>query len=123
MNGELVMRASSEAEPVLRDPRDGDETEVIEKGAEGGETKRAFLELSASGPLEGEETERVQAEPSDWPPPTDLAASDPREGDETEVTERGGGSRRHLLPVQQDPREGDDTTPIRESPLGPPVRV
>lgn len=45
----------------------------------------------------------------------------PREGDETETTERGGGSKRQIAALG--PRDGDETTPIRESPSEPPVRV
>ena len=89
------MRAQSDTEPLLADPRDGDETEVTEKGGEGGATKRALMA---------------------------LFAFDPREGDETETSERGGSTGR-IFAAQGDPRPGDETTPIRESPLGPPVRV
>jgi hypothetical protein len=52
-----------------------------------------------------------------------LLLSDPREGDETETTERGGGSKRRVSVFQEGPRDGDETTPIRESPLSPTVRV
>jgi len=96
MSGEFDFRAQYELELVLSDPREGDETEVIEKGGGGGTVKRA---------------------------PAALFAVDPREGDETETSERGGGSKRHISTTQEGPRDGDETTPIRESPLGPPVRV
>jgi hypothetical protein len=52
-----------------------------------------------------------------------VKAFDPREGDETETSERGGGSKGRIFTAQGDPRPGDETTPIRESPLRPPVRV
>jgi hypothetical protein len=123
VSDELLLRAQSEIEPVLGDPREGDETEVVEKGDEGGETKRTQTVLSASGPRDGDETETVPESPAESKLRNDAEASDPREGDETETTERGGGSKRHVLPFQEGPRDGDDTTPIRESPLGPPVRV
>lgn len=117
------MRAQSDAEPLLADPRDGDETEVIEKGGGGGETKRALMALRASGPREGDDTEKVQEEPTSSAIRTDSTALDPREGDETETSERDGGSKARIFAAQGDPRDGDETTPIRESPLGPPVRV
>jgi hypothetical protein len=123
MSGEFDFRAQHELELVLSGPRDGDKTEPVEKGGGGGETKRAQLGPSALGPREGEKTEKVQEGPTSSAPRTDLAVSDPREGDETETSERGGGSKRHVIPTQQGPRDGDETTPIRESPLGPPVRV
>jgi hypothetical protein len=100
MFGEFVMRAQSEAEPfepLLSGPREGDETEGSEKGGEGRETKRAHVT---------------------------FFAVDPREGDETDEAERGGGSRQQMIfTAQEGPRPGDGTTPIRESPMGPPVRV
>lgn len=97
MSGEFDIRAQSVLELLLSGPREGDETEVLEKGGGGGETKRIST-------------------------PSDAVASGPREGDETETTERGGGSNRQIVSAQG-PRDGDETTPIRESPLGPPVRV
>lgn len=96
MSGEFDFRAQSEWELLLSGPRDGDETEVVEKGGGNGETKRTASMLIDLGP---------------------------REGDETETTERGGGAKRQISASQADPRDGDETTPIRESPLGPPVRV
>lgn len=96
MSGELDIRAQCELELVLSGPREGDKTEPVEKGGGGGETKRALVTLCALGP---------------------------REGDETETSERGGGSKGWIFAVQGDPRPGDETTPIRESPLGPPVRT
>lgn len=123
MSGELLMRAQSDAEPILDDPRDGDETEVVEKGGGGGETKRARVTLSVLGPREGEDTEKVQETPDSSASRIVPIALDPREGDETETSERGGGSKRRSFVAQGDPRDGDETTPIRESPLGPPVRV
>lgn len=96
MSGEFDFRAQCELELLLCDPREGDETEVVEKGDESGQVKRAA---------------------------TALFALDPREGDETETTERGGGSKRRFALALEDPRDGDETTPIRESPLGPPVRT
>jgi hypothetical protein len=117
------MRAQSEAEPILDDPRDGDETEVTEKGGGGGETKRAQTAFFTSGPRDGDETEQAPAGPMSLLSQIGVRAFDPREGDETETSERGGGSKRRLFAVQGDPRDGDETTPIRESPLGPPVRV
>jgi hypothetical protein len=122
MSGELLMRAQSEAEPVLDDPRDGDETEVVEKGGGGGETKRAQTALFASGPRDGDETEKTPAGPLFSLSRIGMGASDPREGDETETSERGG-SKGRIFTAQGDPRDGDETTPIRESPFGPPVRV
>jgi hypothetical protein len=122
MGFELLTRAQSEVEPFLGDPREGDETEVIEKGDEGGETKRARSTLFASGPRDGEETEKVQEDPSSAAIRSDLIALDPRDGEETETTQRGGGPSGRIT-AQGGPRDGDDTTPIRESPLGPPVRV
>jgi hypothetical protein len=124
MSSELLMRARSDVEPVLDDPRDGDETEVVEKGGGGGETKRALVALYALGPREGDDTEKIQETPTSSALRAD--ALDPREGDETETSERGGGSKGRMgriLAAQGDPRDGDETTPIRESPLGPPVRV
>jgi hypothetical protein len=123
MGFELLMRAQSEVEPVLEDPREGEETETSEKGGEAGETKRAQATHFAMGPREGEETEKVQEDPSSLVIRTDLTALDPREGDETETSERGGGLKGWVFAAQGDPRPGDETTPIRESPLGPPVRV
>lgn len=123
MSGEYLLRAQSEVEPVLDDPRPGDETEVTEKGGGGGETKRALMALCALGPREGEDTEKVQETPTSSALRTDSTALDPREGDETETSERGGGSKGRTFTAQGDPRDGDETTPIRESPLGPPVRV
>ena len=117
------MRAQSEVEPVLEGPREGEETETSEKGGEVGETKRAQATYFAMGPREGEETEKVQEDPSSSASRTDLTALDPREGDETETSERGGGSKGRIFAAQGGPRDGDETTPIRESPLGPPVRV
>lgn len=121
MSGDLLMHAQSDIEPVLDDPRDGDETEVVEKGGGGGETKRALMALCALDPREGDDTEKLQETPTS----SALRASalDPREGDETETSERGGGSKGRIFVAQGDPRDGDETTPIRESPLGPPVRV
>jgi hypothetical protein len=122
-DGELFMRAQSEAEPILDGPRDGDETEVTEKGGGGGESKRAQTALFTSGPRDGDETEKTPAGPLSSLSRIGLGASDPREGDETETSERGGGSKGQIFTAQGDPRDGDETTPIRESPLGPPVRV
>lgn len=123
MSGELLMRAQSEAEPVLDDPRDGDETEVVEKGGGGGETKWAQTALFTSGPRDGDETEKTPAGPLFSLSRIGMGAFDPREGDDTETSERGGGSKGRIFTAQGDPRDGDETTPIRESPLGPPVRV
>jgi hypothetical protein len=66
------MRAQSEVEPVLEDPREGEETETSEKGGEAGETKRAQATHLAMGPREGEETEKVQEDPSSLVIRTDL---------------------------------------------------
>lgn len=115
-DGELLMRAQSDAEPLLSDPREGDETEVTPKGGGGGETKRTLMALCALGPREGEDVEKIQETPNSLALRTDSTALDPREGDETETSERGGGSKERIF-------VGDETTPIRESPLGPPVRV
>lgn len=123
MGFELLMRAQSEVEPVLEGPREGEETETSEKGGGVGETKRAQATHFAMGPREGEETEKVQEDPSSSVIRTDLTALDPREGEETETSQRDGGSQRQPRVVAGDPRDGDDTVPIRESPLGPPVRV
>lgn len=123
MGFELFMRAQSEVEPVLEGPREGEETETSEKGGGVGETKRAQATHFAMGPREGEETEKVQEDPSSLMIRTDLTALDPREGDETETSERGGGSKGWPSAAMGGPRDGDETTPIRESPLGPPVRV
>ena len=123
MSGELLMRTQSDAEPTLDDPREGDETEATPKGGGGGETKRALMALCASDPREGDDTEQIQETPTYSAVRTDSTALDPREGDETETSERGGGSKGHIFIAQGDPRDGDETTPIRESPLGPPVRV
>jgi hypothetical protein len=60
MSRELLMRAQSDVEPVLDDPRDGDETEVVEKGGGGGETKRALVALCALGPREGDDTKKFR---------------------------------------------------------------
>lgn len=117
------MRAQSDAEPILDDPRDGDETEVIEKGGGGGETKRALMALVTSGPRDGDETEKTPAGPVSSLSRIALRAFGPREGDETETSERDGGSKGRIFAAQDDPRDGDETAPIRESPLGPPVRV
>jgi hypothetical protein len=47
--------------PSSFDPREGEETEVTERGGEGGgETKRALGATLALGPREGEETEKIQ---------------------------------------------------------------
>lgn len=123
MGFELLMRAQSEVEPVLEGPREGEETETSEKGGGPVETKRAQAAHFSMGPREGEDTEKVQEDPSSSVTRTDLTALDPREGDETETSERGGGSKGKIFAAQGGPREGDETTPIRESPLGPPVRV
>jgi len=96
MSGEFDSRALSALKLLLSGPREGDETEVLEKGGGGGETKRVAT-------------------------PSDAMAFGPREGDETETTERGGGSKRQISALG--PRDGDETTPIRESPSEPPVRV
>lgn len=118
------MRAQSDAEPTLDDPREGDETEATPKGGGGGgETKRALMALFTSGPRDGDETEKTPAGPISSLSRIGLRAFDPREGDETETSERGGGSKGQIFTAQGDPRDGDETTPIRESPLGPPVRV
>jgi hypothetical protein len=124
MNGELLLRAQSDAEPTLDDPREGDETEATPKGGGGGgETKRALMALFASDPREGDDTEKIQETPTYSAIRTDSTALGPREGDETETSERGGGSKGRFFAAQGGPRDGDETTPIRESPLGPPVRV
>jgi hypothetical protein len=122
MSFELLMRPESEVEPVLAGPRDGDDTETSEKGGGGGETKRAHATQFARGPREGEETEKVQEDPSSAIR-SDVTALDPRDGDETETSQRDGGSQRQTAVSAEDPRDGDDTVPIRESPLSPPVRV
>ena len=121
MSGEFDFRAQCELELVLSGPREGDKTEPSEKGGGGGETKRALVALCALGPREGEDTEKVQESPTSSA--TRTGALDPREGDETETSERGGGSKGRIFAAQGGPRDGDETTPIRESPLGPPVRV
>lgn len=97
----------------LSGPREGDETEVIEKGGGSGESKRASAALFAWGPREGDGTEGV-----DESPPREAVALDPRDGDETEVTERDGGGGSKLKPTAThgDPRDGDDTEKIQESP-------
>lgn len=123
MGFELLMRAQSEVEPVLEDPREGEETETSEKGDEAGETKREQATHLTMDPREGEETEKVQEDPSSLVIRADLTALGPREGDETETSERGGGAKRWAFAAEGDPRPGDETTPIRESPLGPPVRT
>ena len=122
-DGEHLLRAQSDAEPLLGDPRDGDETEVVEKGGGGGETKRAQTALFTSGPRDGDETENAPAGSGSSLSRIGLRAFDPREGDETETSERGGGPKGRIFAAQGGPRDGDETTPIRESPLGPPVRV
>ena len=96
MSSDFDLRAQCKLELVLSGSREGDKTEPSEKGGGGGETKRALMALCALGP---------------------------REGDQTETSERGGGSKGRIFAAQGDPRDGDETTPIRESPLGPPVRV
>jgi hypothetical protein len=123
MSGEFDFCAQCELELVLSGPREGDKTEPLEKGGGGGETKRALMALCALGPREGEDTEKVQETPTSSALRIDSTALDPREGDETETSERGGGSKGRIFAAQCDPRPGDETTPIRESPLGPPVRV
>jgi hypothetical protein len=120
MADEAEFCALSCLELWLSGPREGDETEVIEKGGGSGESKRASAALFSLGPRKGDGTEGVDESPA-----SDAVALDPRDGDETEVTERdgGGGSKLRPAAIHGDPREGDETTPIRESPLGPPVRV
>lgn len=110
----------AEQELWLTGPREGDETEVIEKGDDAGESKRIPIGLFALGPRKGDGTEDVAESPS-----RDAVATGPREGDETEETMRDGGWRSKLRPaaIHNGPRDGDETTPIKESPLGPPVRV
>lgn len=117
------MRAESDAEPTLDDPREGEETETTEKGGGGGETKRTLTKFRGFDPREGEDTEGIQETPTSSAFGADPNTLDPREGDETETSERGGGSKGRIFAAQGDPRDGDETTPIRESPLGPPVRV
>lgn len=125
MSRDFLMRAQSEVEPVLDDPREGDETEVVEKGEESAETKRsqAVLLVPESGPRDGDETENTPAGPVSSMPWIAPAAFGPREGDETETSERDGGSQRQISISADGPRDGDDTVPIRESPLSPPVQT
>jgi hypothetical protein len=123
MGFELLIRAQSEVEPLLDDPREGDETEVVEKGDEGGETKRVQAMLVLADPRDGDETEKTPAGPPSSLSRIDPRSSDPREGDDTETSQRDGGSQRQPFVAAEDPRDGDDTVPIRESPLSPPVRV
>ena len=61
----------------LSGPREGDETEVIERGGGSGESKRGFSTLSTLGPREGDGTEGIREAP-----PEPVAAG-PRDGDET----------------------------------------
>lgn len=96
MSDEFDFRAQSESELLLSGPREGDKTEPVEKGGGGGQVKRAHAALFALGP---------------------------REGDETETSERDGGSRRLISASLEGPRDGDETTPIRESPISPPVQT
>lgn len=117
------MRAESDAEPALEDPREGEETETTEKGGGAGEVKRTLMTLRGLDPREGEDTEKIQETPTSSAFGVDPSELDPREGDETETSERGGGSKGRIVAAQGDPRDGDETVPIRESPLGPPVRV
>jgi hypothetical protein len=122
MSGEFDLRAYFHLELLLAGPRDGDDTEVVEKGGGGGQTKRAHAALFASGPRDGDETEKTPAGPVSSLSRSVPKGFDPREGDDTEASERGGGSKGRIF-AAQGPRDGDETTPIRESPLGPPVRV
>jgi hypothetical protein len=123
MSSELLTRTQSELEPVLDDPRDGDETEVVEKGEEGGETKRTQATISVIDPRDGDPTENTPQGPVPSISRNDPEAFDPREGDETETSQRDGGPQRQIPVSAEDPRDGDDTVPIRESPLTPPVRI
>lgn len=116
MSGEFDLCEQSELEFLLSDPRPGDETETVEKGGGGGETKRISAAHFALDPRDGDETEGTPAGP---------VGGDPREGDETETTERGAGegSKRQIAVRLEDPRPGDETVPLEESPVSPPVQV
>lgn len=78
MADEVEFCALSGLELWLSGPREGDETEVIEKGGGSGESKRASAALFALGPRKGDGTEGVEESPS-----SGVVALDPREGDET----------------------------------------
>lgn len=121
MSGDSYPCEQSELEFLLLDPRPGDETETVEKGGGGGETKRLLsAALFDPDPRDGDETEKTPAGPVGG-----ARAGDPREGDETETTERGAGegSKRRIAVRLEGPRDGDETVPLEESPVSPPVQV
>ena len=75
------------SQTLLEDPRDGEDTEHLERG--GGKISGLALGLSVGGPREGEDTEHLEkggGKQSDFVP---LSAAGPRDGEKTEPVEEG----------------------------------